>query len=161
MAGAPPPQPECHLKSYDFAAVSYYSRFSLSSHLSAPSIRFIIHVCSGPDRPGSYSRIASTMGSATVDIDTCLRPELNLCHDDCFGLVLRLCGHPLCCGMQGDPQCSTFSSLLSLPGGPRPVRGCEGRDLLGLPGLDAKTMEKVRRDTPLAVRVAKLAEKMH
>ena len=65
------------------------------------------------------------------------------------------------------PDCSTFSKLLNLPGGPPVLRGNSGRARYGLKKysngrpLSADDKEKVRVHTLVAVRVAQTLDLFH
>ena len=95
----------------------------------------ILHVCSGPEREGSYAEHATALGLRTIDVDICLDARLNLTHDECWNKVIADVDGGMYAGGQLDPQCSTFSAARGLRGGPAPLRGAEGRALYGLPDL--------------------------
>ena len=63
-----------------------------------------LHTCSGPDRDGSYAHYARLAGHQTLDVDICIDPALNVCHDDCWDELLRLADLPQVVARQGDAQ---------------------------------------------------------
>ena len=133
--------------------------WSLQRHLTPVSGRkYIVHLCSGPPREGSHSELAQKRGVYTIDVDMCIHPELNIVHDDCWSLLQPLPARPDVLALQADPQCSSFSALLSRPGGPGPLRAPTGPGRYGLPDLPPARAKKVKADTVLAIRVAALAK---
>ena len=133
--------------------------WSLRLHLTpVPGKRSIVHLCSGPPREGSYNELAQGRGWGTIYVDICIHPELNIVHDDSWSLLQPLPAHPDVLALQADPQCSSFSALLSRPGGPGPLRAPTGPGRYGLPDLPPARAKKVMADTVLAIRVAALAK---
>ena len=117
----------------------------------------LLHVCSGIDRPGSYSSWVEQLGGQCLNYDIKVDPARDLCDDVAWEQLSGAVDQHKFHGMQADPVCTTFSAVRGLGGGPKPLRGHQGRDLYGLPDLDQDQTLQVAKDTLIAIRVARLA----
>ena len=120
----------------------------------------VLHLCSGPDRDGSYSQWLHRAHGKCVNYDIVVDPSCDLLDAAAW---IKLAGdieggayH----GLQAGPVCTTFSTARGLAGGPPLVRG-RGRALYGFRKLTGKLKTQVDGDTLIADRVAHAARLMH
>ena len=118
----------------------------------------VIHVCSGPWRPGAYSEYLKAMNIRCFDIDFIINKKFNLCLNSFWDGLLKDTIDGVYDGMQADPQCSTFSVLRSRAGGPAPLRDAQGPGRYGRKLLSDDQKKQVQLDNLLATRVAALAK---
>ena len=121
----------------------------------------ILSLCAGPNsRASSLFNLFRAAGYEPVNYDTLNGQEFDLADTAIYEAVLRdiAAGEYMACF--ASPDCSTFSKLLNLPGGPPVLRGNTGRPRYGLTyyangkPLSVEDKEKVRVHTLVAVRVA-------
>ena len=120
----------------------------------------VLHICSGPDRPGSYRRWMQSLGGACHDYDILVDPSCNLLDSAAWSVLSTDVESQRYHGMQADPVCTTFSAIRGKAGGPPPVRGL-GKDLYGYRDLAPALKLQVEQDTLLAERVAWMAVAFH
>jgi hypothetical protein len=121
------------------------------------------HLFSGPSgRPDGFSAYVRQLGGQCADFDRCNGSEQDVVDDQQWSEYISDLQTKTQAGknqglLSGAP-CDTFTGARqSRPGelpGPRPLRGPNGRDLYGLPGLTPAEQERVRFGTVCAVRGA-------
>jgi len=119
----------------------------------------LFYAFSGPkDRQGSFElwakRVGSILGYKVEVIMADIVNNVDLADDHTWkGFVVELGPMGSILGSLWSPTCSTFSrARKDSDGGPRPLRGRQLPELLGLPGLMQYELEKVKLGTLLANR---------
>ena len=64
--------------------------------------------------------------------------------------------HPQCIGVWFGYPCGTFSSARRHDGGPPPLRGNNGKDIMGLPHLEGKELARVKSANKLLYKMHEL-----
>ena len=78
----------------------------------------ILHACSGPDRPGAYSRYISARGASCRDFDIVRDPSDDLTCQVAWMKLADEVSKNTYHGMQAGPNCRTFSAVRGKQGGP-------------------------------------------
>ena len=86
----------------------------------------VLHVCSGPDRPGSYRRWMQSLGGACHAYDILVDPTCNLLDTAAWSVLSTDVESQRYHGMQADPVRTTFSAIRGKANGSPPVRGMGG-----------------------------------
>ena len=114
----------------------------------------VLHACSGPDRPTSYSAYLRELGIRCVDYDILVDPMRDLVDDQAWSILKHRVDHDELAGMQAGPVCTTYSGIRGAAGGPPPLRGADSKTIYGLPNITVEQKAQVARDTLIAVRIA-------
>ena len=121
----------------------------------------ILHICSGPERQGSYAEHASTLGMKAFNVDTVIDKRLDITSDWCWNKVIADVDGGKYAGAQMDPVCATFSPVRGKMFGPGPLRGSNGKELYGLPDLSPDDRVRVKTDTLIAIRCVIVAMSLY
>ena len=127
----------------------------------------VLLLCAGPnDRDQSIYKLLVKAGFEVDNFDLVNGDGNDIADKAVFDRICRAVTAKDYVAAFASPDCSTFSKARSMPGGPPPVRGIEGRDRYGLKvygtrvtsapkqPLSREDKENVRYHTLVAVRVA-------
>jgi len=133
--------------------------YSLNEVRSTCKGRKVLHYSSGPRRVGDFAEASDELGAVAKSVDieidgTCM----DLLDEAVAGKYWEEIRSKSSDATLMSMLSSTFSGVGTDDGGPAPLRGAEGKDIYGFPGLSLKDRERVSSGTILALRGTAIAK---
>ena len=129
----------------------------------------ILLLCEGPaERDASLHNLLRAADFENGDYDIVNGPARDLADNAVFEPIIPAVLAGEYAGSLASPDCSTFSKVRNMPGGPPPLRGVDGKQLKTYPAgsrkgrpLSPADVEMVRVHTLVANRVAQIHAAFH
>ena len=129
----------------------------------------ILLLCEGPaERETSLHNLLGTANFEDSDYDIVNGPARDLADNAVFEPIIPAVLAGEYAGSLASPDCSTFSKVRNMPGGPPPLRGVDGKQLKTYPAgprkdqpLSPADVELVRVHTLVSNRVAQILTAFH